>query len=68
MGSFFVRLRFASPGALGFSAAMAMVAAVALARVDPRASFLTGILFGLAVGLGMFALAVRLRRTSGGVG
>jgi hypothetical protein len=67
MGSLWVRLRFASPGALGFSAAMAMVAAVALARIDPRAGFLTGILFGLAVGLGLFAFAVWQRRTTGSV-
>ncbi|MBD5632947.1 MAG: hypothetical protein IAI49_00590 [Candidatus Eremiobacteraeota bacterium] len=65
MSGLFVRLRFASPAALGFSAAMALVAAVVMARIDPRASFLTGILFGLAVGLGVFALAVWQRRTLG---
>jgi hypothetical protein len=44
---------------------MALIAAVVLARIDPRASFLIGMLFGLAVGLGAFALVVwstRLRR------
>jgi hypothetical protein len=65
MGALLLKLRNASPGAIAFSAAMALIAAVVLARIDPRASFLIGMLFGLAVGLGAFALVVwstRLRR------
>jgi hypothetical protein len=65
MGPLLLKLRNASPGAIAFSASMALVAAVVFARVDPRASFLIGMLFGLAVGLGAFALVVwstRLQR------
>jgi hypothetical protein len=53
-------LRYASLGAIAFSAVMALVAAVVLARMDPRAALLTGMLFGLGVGLGAFAFAVWL--------
>jgi hypothetical protein len=56
------RLRFASPGTLAIGAVMCLVAAVVLDRIDPRASFLTGLLFGLAVGLGVFALGTWQRR------
>jgi len=45
---------------------MALVAAVVLDRLDPRASFLTGLLFGLAVGLGVLALGIWQRRALGG--
>jgi xanthine/uracil permease len=65
MSALWTRLRFASPGAIGLSAVMALVAAVVLARTDPPASFLIGVLFGLAVGLAAFAFAVRLRRIGG---
>jgi hypothetical protein len=58
VGALLLRLRYASPGAIAFSAVMALVAAVVLARVDPRASLLIGMLFGLGVGLGAFAFAV----------
>jgi len=59
------RLRFASPGALALGAAMCLTAAVVLDRTDPRAAFLTGLLFGLAVGLGVFAFAIWKRRRGG---
>ena len=36
------------------------------ARIDPRASFLIGMLFGLAVGLGAFALVVLSMRMQRG--
>jgi hypothetical protein len=65
MGPLLLRLRYASPGAIAFSAAMALVAAVVLARLEPGASFPIGMLFGLGVGLGAFAFAVwstRVRR------
>ena len=62
MGVVFARLRHASPGALAFSAGMALVAAVGLDRADPRASFLVGVLFGLGIGLGATALAVWQQR------
>jgi hypothetical protein len=65
VGELWARLRFASPGALGLSAAMALAASVVLARVDPRAGFLTGILFGLATGLAVFAFGVWQRRVLG---
>jgi hypothetical protein len=58
MGALLLKLRNASPGAIAFSSTLALVAAVVLARIDPRASFLIGMLFGLAVGLGAFALVV----------
>ena len=56
------RLRFASPGTLGLGAAICLVAAVVMDRIDPRAPFLTGLLFGMAVGLGVFAFGVWQRR------
>jgi hypothetical protein len=56
------RLRFASPGAISAAAAMCLAAAVVLDRIDPRAEFLTGLLFGMAVGLGLFAFGVWRRR------
>jgi len=65
MGPLLLKLRYASPGAIAFSAAMALVAAVVLARLEPVASFPIGMLFGLGVGLGAFAFAVwstRVRR------
>ncbi len=62
MGALLLKLRYASPGAIAFSAVMALVAAVVLARMDPRAAFLIGMLFGLGVGLGAFAFAVWLTR------
>jgi hypothetical protein len=59
---FWTRLRFASPGALGFAAALSLVACVALDRLDPRAGFLVGLLLGMAVGLGVLAFGVWQRR------
>jgi hypothetical protein len=56
------RLRFASPGTLAIGTAMCLVAAVVLDRIDPRASFLTGLLFGMAVGLGIFAFGIWQRQ------
>jgi hypothetical protein len=56
------RLRFASPGALAGAAGMCLAAAVILDRADPRAEFLTGLLFGLAVGLGAFAFGIWRRK------
>ncbi len=56
------RLRFASPSAIAIGAVMCLVAAVVLDRIDPRASFLTGLLFGMAVGLGVFAFGIWQRR------
>jgi hypothetical protein len=55
-------LRFASPAALAVAATMCLAAAVVLDRIDPRAAFLTGLLFGLAVGLGSFAFGIWRRR------
>jgi hypothetical protein len=44
---------------------MCLVAAVALDRIDPRAPFLTGLLFGVAVGLAVLAFGVWQRRVRG---
>ncbi len=66
LGSVVARCRNASPGQIGVSAGMALVAAVVLDRLDPRASFLTGLLFGLAVGLGVLSLGIWQRRALGG--
>jgi hypothetical protein len=59
---FWARLRFASPGALGFAAAMSLVASVVLDRLDPQAGFLVGLLLGMAVGLAVLAFGLWQRR------
>jgi hypothetical protein len=55
----FAKLKFASARDLGISAGLALVAAVVLDRTSPAGGeFFVGVLFGLAVGLGVFALGV----------
>jgi len=63
MTSLWTRLRFASVGQLGLSAALALVASLVLDKVGPHGSeFFVGILFGLAAGLAIMACGVWQRR------
>ncbi len=59
MNALWARLRFASPRDLGISAGLALAAAVVLDKTSPPGGeFFVGMLFGLGVGLGVFALGV----------
>lgn len=59
---FVTRIRFASVRDLTISALIAMVAAIVLDRTTPRGGeFFVGVLFGMAVGLGILALGVYQR-------
>jgi hypothetical protein len=63
------RLRFASARDLGLAALFALGAAVMLDKVGPRGrydDFFVGVLFGLGLGMGVFALGAYARsRTHG---
>jgi hypothetical protein len=67
MNILWTKLRFASARDLGISAGMALAAAVVLDKTSPPGGeFFVGVLFGLGVGLGVFALGVWQRsRLSG---
>lgn len=67
MNAIWGRLRFASAPQLGISSAIALVAAVVMDKTSPPGGeFFVGLLFGLGVGLGVFALGVWQRgRTRG---
>lgn len=64
----FSRLRFASPRDLSLCATLCLVGAVVLDRTTPRGpgDFFVAVLFGMAIGLGVMALAAlqrgRMRR------
>ncbi len=61
---FWARVRFMSARDLGLGALMALVAAVVLDKTGPAAGFngfCVGILFGLSIGIGVFALGAYSR-------
>lgn len=66
---YWMRFKYMSSRELGLGAFMALVAAVLLDKTGPPAglnAFCVGMLFGLAIGIGMFALgAFQRERTRG---
>ncbi len=59
MNGMWARVRWASARDLGISALLALVGAVVLDKTGPPGGeFFVGVLFGLGMGLGVFALGV----------
>lgn len=65
MTRLWTRCRFASPRQFATASCAALVAAICLDKIGPRGrfdDFFVGVLFGLGIGLGIFALAAYGRR------